>query len=246
MNHIDGAVSGPHINKFGINTDVDAAEDIAIIGGNVTFPTAAAATNIISSSVNDAAAGTGAQSVRVEGLDTNHQIISEDAIPNGTTLVALTQEFLHVFRAYNLTAGSGGVNAGNIDVRHTTTVLARIGALDGQTLQATYSVPALDTDGSAFRGAFVHSWHVSAARVAAGFARVALQTREDGAAWRTQEIVSISANGAGPLVLGFDAPLFVPTMADIRVRAIDVSAANTEVSSGFHLQLWRTGPGVER
>ena len=145
------------VRKFGYNADVDAGtEDIWIGGGSLNWPSAAAATNIISSSTDDdASPATGANTVTVEGLDANYQLVRETAEMNGQTQVALTTQFLRVFRAWVATAGTGLTNAGNIDVRHTTTILARIGTGDGQTLQAGYTVPKLNIAGKAITGALL-------------------------------------------------------------------------------------------
>lgn len=67
-----------------------------------------------SSSANDAAAGTGARTVRIYGLDFNGNPLTEDVTLNGQSKVTSTNKFWRVFGAKTLTAGSGRVNAGDI------------------------------------------------------------------------------------------------------------------------------------
>lgn len=79
-----------------------------------TNPAAAVVLGIASSSANDAAAGTGARTVRVTGLDANYNLLQEDVTLNGTTKVATVGTYLRVNKLEVLTAGSGGVNAGDV------------------------------------------------------------------------------------------------------------------------------------
>lgn len=134
------------VSKFGLNQDIDAnvEEDIWIAGGTKTVITSAADTEIVSSSLNDASAGTGARTVRVFGYDGNYDLISEDATLNGTTAVSLTNQFLDIYRIIVLTAGSGNTNDGTITVRHVTgpVTLGTIGAGYSITQQSHYIVPA--------------------------------------------------------------------------------------------------------
>lgn len=108
--------------------------------------TAAAAMEAVSSSANDAAAGTGARTIRVYGIDGNYDAIIEDVTLNGTTPVALVTSLIAVNKIEVLTAGSGLVNAGTIDVRTVTgsTVKNRINTspiLRGQTCSFLYTIP---------------------------------------------------------------------------------------------------------
>lgn len=79
-----------------------------------TNPAAAVVLGIASSSANDTAAGTGARTVRVTGLDANYNFQQEDVTLNGTTKVNTVGTYLRVNKVEVLTAGSGGVNAGDI------------------------------------------------------------------------------------------------------------------------------------
>jgi hypothetical protein len=107
-------------------------------------PTSASTLSLVSSSAADAAAGTGARTVRLEGLDASGAEQTEDVALNGVTPVASSALWLRVNAVYALTAGSGGVNAGDITVTHTGAgaPIAFIATGDGRALMAAYSVPA--------------------------------------------------------------------------------------------------------
>lgn len=74
------------------------------------------ALDVSSSSANDDGdpAGTGAQVVRVLGLDKYYNRLIEDVEMNGTSIVTTTQKFLRVFAAFVKTKGTGRKNAGDI------------------------------------------------------------------------------------------------------------------------------------
>ena len=72
--------------QFGINGAVgQTLETVWVGGGTYSFPTSATTTTISSSSADDTAAGTGARTVRVEGLDAAYALVSETASMNGQT-----------------------------------------------------------------------------------------------------------------------------------------------------------------
>ena len=103
------------VTVFGYNPDVDTTEEVvwpdgSTVGGN----TVAATLKISSSSTSDAAAGTGARTVLISGLDGSHNEISETVTLNGQTAVNTTKTYLHVNGITVLTVGSGGSNAGVI------------------------------------------------------------------------------------------------------------------------------------
>ena len=85
--------------------------------GNIHLPATPVACEAISSSTSDAAAGTGARTITVEGLTTNYELVTETATMNGTSAVALTNLFIRVLDVRVATAGSGTLNAGNITIR---------------------------------------------------------------------------------------------------------------------------------
>lgn len=209
------------INAFGVNADVDAGtEDVDSAGGTINIPTSAAATNIISSSANDAAAGTGARTCRVIGIDTNYKKLVETVTLNGTTQVVLTGTYLRINSVEVLTAGSGAANAGTIQVRHSTTVLATV------TIGKNRSQAALFTP-----WANLNSWVITKiySSLIAGTALTAsfeLKTRKAGGVWQTRWT---SAEGGS-----LSAPINVDAGEDI-IMTCTSTAANNSVTAGFDL-----------
>lgn len=142
-----GALTGyVRVASLGNNPDVDTGtlpEDIWSGGGTYPWMTGSTSLEIVSDSVNDAAAGTGARTVVVNGLDT---LWAERAISvtlNGTTPVALSVPLYRINSALITSAGSGKVNAGALTVRDagagTTRAIIPVGY--GITRQSQFTVP---------------------------------------------------------------------------------------------------------
>lgn len=220
------------VHKFGYNASIataDTPEDVWDGSLSYPWPSAAAVTTIVSDSADDDEGGTGAITVRVYGLDANYAEIDEVATLNGIGVVTLDNEYLRVFRAKVLTAGSGDVNAGNILVKQSTTVVTQITAGYGQTLMAIYTVPAGKT-------AYLSHWYATLGKAQTTIAEITLDMREFDSAWQTKELISLS-NSSGDFSLHYPEYRTVSAKTDIRVRVRSVSANDTNVSSGFDLLL---------
>lgn len=85
-------------------------------GGMYVWPTAASVVTVSSTSANDTAAGTGAQTVFISGLASDYSEVFEAVSMNGTTPVTTTQQFYRINVIYVVSAGSTGTNAGIIYV----------------------------------------------------------------------------------------------------------------------------------
>lgn len=138
------------VTALGNNPDVDTVtlpEDIWPGGGAYPWKTAAGAMEVVSTSAADAAAGTGARTVLVQGLDASYLEISETVTLNGLTAVALVNSYLRINSALITSAGTGKVNAGDISIRDsgagTTRSIIPLGY--GITRQAVFTVPAAHT-----------------------------------------------------------------------------------------------------
>lgn len=116
-----GAVPGAtFVGGLGNNPSIDTGtvpEDIWSGGGQFPWITTAAALEAVSTSANDAAAGTGLRTMTITGLDSSFNPITEVVTLNGTTPVALANQFFRINEMRIKTAGSGRVNAGDINVR---------------------------------------------------------------------------------------------------------------------------------
>jgi hypothetical protein len=108
-------------NKFGFNNDVDAgaAEVVASFGGAFNIMTTADTLDVVSTSANDAAAGTGAISILIDGIDENFLRQTEVVALNGVTPVTTINQWLGVNRAVVLSSGSSQYNEGDINIDDT-------------------------------------------------------------------------------------------------------------------------------
>lgn len=106
-------LTGQTLLMTGFNPDVDSGkvpEDCWPIGGLIDFATTAGKVSIVSTSANDTAVGTGAQTLLIDGVDSSFNEITETISLNGLTPVLTTKDFLHVQIS---TVKSAGVLQGN-------------------------------------------------------------------------------------------------------------------------------------
>jgi hypothetical protein len=141
------------LNKFGRTTNAASGTLTDIWDGADTAtnqpiwlaPTAARTHALVSTQAADAAAGTGANTVRVQGLKTWSSAETAEVVTlNGTTPVNTANSYVIIHRMKLLTWGSGGTNAGVITATAATdsTITAMILAGEGQTQMAIYGVPS--------------------------------------------------------------------------------------------------------
>lgn len=219
---------------LGNNPDMDtgATEDVWFGGGLYPYLTAATALEIVSASASDAAAGTGARTVQINGLDANYVEVTQTVTLNGTTAVAIPTPLFRVNSALVMSAGSGQVNAGQIIVRDSGggTTRAIMPAGVGITRKAIFTVPAGFT-------LLVTSQFFDINRVTGvgRFATFANYTRSSSGFYRTPLELSVSDS-----VLyrheGF-MPIVVREKTDYSIRCTLVSTDNTDVTAGFEAVL---------
>lgn len=228
---VAGALS---VYKFGYNPDINGTEEtVWSQGGNVVWPAAAFTVFISSSSTADTGAGTGAQTVTVEGLDENYAVQSVTVTMNGQTQVQIgdASGWIRINRAFVATAGSGGTAAGTVYIAATGvssgvptgTVYASI--TDGnQTQMAVYTVPASHT---LYLDDLIFTAAISQAN---NYATVKLNTRDFGSnVFRTKFINVLQSN---ELVVEFEFPLAIPEKTDIECRAV-TSNTNNQIGASF-------------
>lgn len=135
------------VTALGSNPDVDIGtlpEDLWTGGGAYPWMTAATSLEVVSSSANDAAAGTGARTIVITGLDVNYIQVTQTVTLNGLTPVAIPSQLFRVNSALISSAGSGKVNAGDVTIRDVGAGATRaiVPAGYGITRQSIYTVPA--------------------------------------------------------------------------------------------------------
>jgi hypothetical protein len=198
---------------------------------------------VSSSSTDDVATtGTGAWTLRTIGLNSSWVEVVQDVSLNGQTAVALPTSLIRLYRAYVLTAGTGGVNAGDVWIGSGTVTngvpankYAGVLANNGQTLMAVYSIPTQASNGRLYNGGQIVRWYVRCGAIQNAFGTAALQTREFGQSWRTRRIGEYSQTGPfdEDITWGID----LQSKSDIRVRVLSNNANNTTVSAGFDIAL---------
>jgi hypothetical protein len=220
---------------FGYNPDVDTSEEtVWPDGGTIPHPTVASVLKISSSSADDASAGTGAQTVYIEGVDGNFNVVSETVELNGQTEVNTTNSYLYVNSFYVRTVGSGGANAGNINAG-TGTVTSGVPAVlydiiaigYNQRTTGHYCVPA------GFTG-YMTEGSISAGQ-ASGSTAVTAFLKQHG----TDNILRVGAVSTvnnSDAVFSFEQPYTIPEKNCVGASAIG-AANNNAVSSYFNIIL---------
>lgn len=239
----DGLPAHTKLQKFGRIPDIDAAEtneDVWDGEGAYSFLGTATALTISSASTDDTAAGTGARTIRVFYLDANYNEQTADITMNGQSAAATTITALRVYRAYVLTAGSGGVNAGNIWIGSGTITTgvpankyAAILAGNGQTLMAIYTIPEQVASGANVASGILRRWYATIGAGQSARASVALQTRSNGGAWRTRRVCGVGEGGW----MEDETWIELDTKTDIRVRVLLNGVNNSTIEAGFDVAL---------
>lgn len=133
-----GLISGTQAGLVSGYVGTSATSIVAVRGSIFSEQGSAAQRSVVSSSVNDTSAGTGARTVRLTYYDGNmNGPFTEDITLNGTTAVNTVATNIRFVEALDvLTVGSNGVNAGNIDLTISTGgaggSMARVNADEGR------------------------------------------------------------------------------------------------------------------
>lgn len=222
------------VRQAGINADVDSGsvpETLWKGGGLYPWQAASYSLEVISGDAADDGdpAGTGAQTVTVEGLDANGAAQSATVTLNGVSAVAIpTVTWSRVHRAYVVAVGSGGTNAGLITVRLASAgaTQATIVAGDGESSMATYTVPANATG-------FLLGWRANIALGATGAeATVQVWSRESGESWRLRDTMSPTWDGNTENRRKLDIPIRLGAQADIELRCTGTGGIDDLILAG--------------
>lgn len=211
--------------KTGLNADIDqggtSTEDLWVVGGTFVFPATAQQMEVVSSSTDDDGSpeGTGIQVVTVTYLDNTYAEKTEDITLNGTTAVATVAT--NILRVNHLRAkaiGTGGVAAGNIDIRATTDtpIYSRIAVGYTRARNAAYTVPLGKT-------LYIVSAKFSATGSATGkdaifTVRANLNTLTGSALSFFMPIIEVGIMD-GAIHIPFDFPIKLSEKTDIKVSA---------------------------
>ena len=176
----EGNIEGVEpIRRFGHNLAVPATyETVWCHSSLYVYMTTANRLLITSDSAQDGVAGTGTLTLQLSGLDEDYNILTETITMNGVAAVQTKGSFLRLFTTKSITAGTNGINVGNITITDSTTVITAgyLQAGEGKTLNAFWTTPAdktsviLDatvgemaqkqTDFALFMRPFGQSWYI--------------------------------------------------------------------------------------
>ena len=220
------------VHKFGYNPTIGVTDEtIWSQGGVYVYPTTASTMYISSSSTADTAAGTGARTVTVSGLDADFNPINVTVSLNGQVGVQLNGalNWYRVNRIIVNTAGSGGANAGVLYVGTEATPTggvptnkyATVAIGDNQTLMCIWTVPLGYT-------AYLHQKDVSASSSAGKFAIFSLVSRPKDGVFNVKDRVLLANNSTA---ISYWNPISFSECTDIEVRAAADSAGGTITAS---------------
>jgi hypothetical protein len=225
------------VTVFGYNPDVDTSEEsVWPDGGTVPHPTVASVLKVSSSDAADVSpSGTGARTVQITGLNANYFEVSETVVLNGQTAVNTVNSYLYVNGLTVTSVGSGGENAGNINVG-TGTVTAGVPAVlydmiaIGYNNRTTghYCIPAGYT-GFLVQGLFT-AGQTSGSTAITG--KLLIHSPDD----NIVRVGAITTLNNGVVQYMFNYPTAIPEKNCIGATAIG-SAANNSVSSMFNICL---------
>lgn len=235
---VAGAVPGySRVLKLGRNPAVTAPEDLWNGGGTYTglpagvVNTVAETLQVFSSNAADTAAGTGARTVQIEGLGSNGLYLAETVTLNGVTPVLTINRFYRANVGTVQSAGSGGVNAGTITARHSTTtanifMIMPIGT--NRTVVGAYTIPANCT------GYLLHYTNAVLGGVS-GSCVGGIFLREFGGVFVQRQI--FGSGGGFNVDENLLGGLSIPALCDIKETILTTSGPNLDVLSRMEFLL---------
>lgn len=229
-------VAGHRIEHiFGFNGDIDAGveETIWTHGGVFAHLDTPTVLKISSGSASDTAAGTGARTVYILGINGDGSEVEETVTLNGQTAVNTTHLYTEIQRMLVMTVGSSDHNVGQIYAGTGTVtagvpqnVYGHIAVGENQSLTGHFTVPA------GYTGYIMHG-QMSSGTPTNGYVVGRLKIRDASGVVRTGAIVTFYA---GSVTYDFKYPIAIP--AGSCVTATAVTTKNDElVSCYFQLLL---------
>lgn len=224
-NDIRGA---SRVNKYGAIYGTAAATSSTVwtpadTAGTVLYPWSVTPgpVTVVSSSTSDTNGGVGAQTITVQGLDSNYVFAEETFTLSGQTPTAAGQvTFARVNRAF---VTSGVTNVGKIQVKNSTTIVTEIAAGYGQTLQCVYTIPANKTG---------YLYKVQASASKSQETSLSLFFRPFGGAFRSLQNIELLGS-ADTVQYEFPIPLTEKTDLDLRVKG----STNSNISANYEILL---------
>ena len=227
-----GQIMGHRIvTVSGYNPDVDQTwVDIWSGTGTITYPAAALQMTVSSGSASDTAAGIGARTIRINGLDANYNEVSETVTLNGQTPVTTVNSYLRIQNALVTSAGSSNSAVGNIYIG-SGTVTAGVPAVNyadiivdfNSSLSNAYTIPA------GYTGYLTYARFT--AGQASGTTGVTARVRITG----TNNIpltIAVATLNNGVAELSIPYPNAIPEKT--RISGMAIGASNNNAVSGYY------------
>lgn len=211
--HLRGFNPGPTTS---FETVWDNSNAYTFLAANMSSPT------IVSSSASDTAAGTGARTVSITGVDSAYAIQTETLILNGTSTVALVNNYMSINSMSVATAGSGGVPAGNITIVAGGVTHGYILAGRNEAKSFIYTVPAS-------YGLLMYDLFVSEEAASAGGNRAQILYSVNGGLNKIHDIAGTPTNF--PLSQIFTVPIYYAEKTQLQLQFL--SAAATGAVSAY-------------
>lgn len=219
------------VNRIGYNPDIDSGASETIWNGGTiyAFPASAGVIACSSGSALDTAAGTGARTVLIEGLNASYETITETVTLDGVVPVNTSASFLRVSRVSVMTAGSTAANQGELSFTIAAVSVATIPVGNNRSAIGIYTVPA-------GKIAYLLDLNVQQSNNSA--------SSISGAVWATEgeSLIFLRRDSfgghsqSGGMTKRYIAPIAFPEKSDIRIDAI-AGANNNEVHASFNLLL---------
>lgn len=224
------------ITKFGYNSDIDTGstpEDIWNQGGLYVAPTTARVHDIVSTSVNDTSAGTGARTVFIIGIDGSYNRVTETITLNGTSNVPTVNSYLHIHLMQVTSVGTTEVNQGVITATAQTdgTVTCSISTGDGQSASTIYLVPV------GYRAFIMRIRARMNNPTANSAAEISVFTKPFGMGYQLKTRIGLNNSGNSFVELDYtgSSPYIVPEKSWLRLRCTSVTNNNTIIEGEYDL-----------
>lgn len=213
------------LNKFWLNPSVWTTE-VTIWDKWWVYQwiTTASILDISSTDVDDTDWWNGANTINIQWLDTNYNVITENIILDWQNIVNTTNSYLRVFRMSVLTAWATWWAEWTISANIWVTTYAQIDNWNNQTLMSIYTVPAWKT------------WYLTYWKAATWIWKDAIVYFKIRPEWWVFNVWHIAYLVENSYDYTFNPPLAIPEKADIVVTA-KAWQASTSVSAVFDLIL---------
>lgn len=219
------------VTGLGSNPDVDPGtlpEDVWSVGGTYPFMAAATSLEVVSTSASDAAAGVGARTITIFGLDINYIEVNQTITLNGLTPVAVPTQLFRINSILIMSAGTTKVNVGDINVQDAGggTVRGQVPAGFGISRQAVFTVPAANT-------LSVHSILFAQTRSGGVERNVTMATLFQSPNGFYRMPLEVSVSQITPYRHEGIPGIIVPEKTDFVIRVLAASANDSSVTAAF-------------